>query len=98
MKSGFRFDETMQGFDLYGTLCVLQAWEMGGTAWVIDAFAEHYCMRPFSWVPDKPFISNYKMIHDRFSSRWKVDSTALGFSPDPKERGEQEKAFMTSAQ
>ena len=98
MKSGFRFDETMQGFDLYGTLCVLQAWEMGGTAWVIDAFAEHYCMRPFSWAPDKPFISNYKLIHDRFSSRWKVDSTALGFSPDPKESGEQEKAFMTSAQ
>lgn len=37
MKSGFRFDETLDGFHLYGTLCVLQAWEMGGTAWIIDS-------------------------------------------------------------
>lgn len=39
MKTGFRFDETLDGFDLYGTLCVLQTWEMGGTAWVIDSGA-----------------------------------------------------------
>ncbi len=97
LKKGFRFDESMTGFDLYGTLCVLQTWEMGGTAWVIDAPAEHYCMRPFSWHPDQLFIGNYKMLHDRYSRRWTVDSTALGMSADPEEREVQKKAFMTSA-
>ena len=94
MRSGFRFDETMEGFDLYGTLCVLQAWEMGGTAWVIDAFAEHYCMRPFTWMPDKLFISNYKWLWERFSARWRVDSTAIGLPEETVNRI----AFMTSAQ
>lgn len=97
LKSGFRFDESLTGFDLYGTLCVLQAWEMGGTAWVIDAPAEHYCMRSFGWAPDALFIQNYKMLWDRFSERWPVDSTALGMSADPDEREVQKKAFMTSA-
>lgn len=97
MKKGFRFDESLDGFDLYGTLCVLQAWEMGGTAWVIDAFCEHYCMRPFSWMPPVRFIENYKMLHDRFSSRWNLDSTALGLSSDAEERLKQIREFMTSA-
>ncbi len=39
LRKGFRFDETLDGFDLYGTLCVLQTWEMGGTAWIIDSGA-----------------------------------------------------------
>jgi len=97
LKSGFRFDESLTGFDLYGTMVVLQAWEMGGTAWVIDAPCDHYCMRSFQWHPDQLFINNYKMLHDRFSAKWKLDSTALGLSPDAKERLEQLKAFMTSA-
>lgn len=97
MKKGFRFDESLTGFDLYGTLCVLQAWEKNQTAWVIDAFCEHYCMRPFTWHPDQLFIDNYKMLHDRFSRKWKLDSTALGLSPDAEERLEQIRAFMTSA-
>lgn len=37
LRKGFRFDEDLEGFDLYGTLCVLQAAEMGGTAWIIDS-------------------------------------------------------------
>lgn len=97
MKKNFRFDETLDGFDLYGTLCVLQTWEAGGTAWVIDAFCEHYCMRPFSWSPDQNFIDNYKMLFDRYSSNWKLDSTALGLSPDAEEKLQQIRAFMTSA-
>jgi len=97
MKKGFRFDESLDSFDLYGTLCVLQAWEMGGTAWVIDAFCEHYCMRSFQWFPPEKFRQNYKMLHDRFSAKWKLDSTALGLSPDAEERLEQIRAFMTSA-
>jgi len=81
MASKFRFDESLSGFDLYGTLCVLQAWEMQGTAWVIDAYAEHYCMRPFSWRPTDEFCDNYKWLHDRYEKMMRVDSTALGLPP-----------------
>jgi hypothetical protein len=77
MAKGFRFDETMDGFDLYGTLCVLQTWERGGSAWILDCFAEHYCMRPFTWSPDDLFCKNYKWLFDRFA-KVRVDSTALG--------------------
>jgi hypothetical protein len=97
MKKGFRFDTSLDGFDLYGTLAVLQAWEMGGEAFIIDAFCEHYCLRPFTWFPPEEFRQNYKMLHDRFSAKWKLDSTALGLSPDAKERLDQIRAFMTSA-
>lgn len=98
LKSKFRFDETMDGFDLYGTLAVLQSWEIGGKAYVIDALCEHYCMRPFSWVPDERFISNYKWLFDKFNDKWRIlDSTALGLSPDAEERVKQMKQFMTSA-
>jgi hypothetical protein len=78
LKSGFRFDEALEGFDLYGTLAVLQAWEMGGSAWIIDAFAEHYCMRPFTWFPDKDFQARFKWLHERFPNALKIDSTVLG--------------------
>lgn len=77
MKKGFRFDESLDGFDLYGTLCCLQAWEKGETTWIIDAFAEHYCMRPFSWFPDDDFKERYKMLYDRFNEKFVIDSTAL---------------------
>jgi hypothetical protein len=97
LKSGFRFDESLDGFDLYGTEVVLQTWEMGSEAYVIDAFCEHYCTRSFQWSPDDKFKSNYKMLHDRFSAKWKIDSTALGLSPDATERLEQLREFMTSA-
>ena len=97
MKKKFRFDETLDSFDLYGTLCVLQSWEMGLKAYVLDLFTEHYCMRPFSWVPSQRFIENYKWLHDRYSEHWKLDSTALGLSPDAEERLEQIRKFMTSA-
>lgn len=98
LKSGFRFDETMEGFDLYGTLAVLQAWDMGGSAWCLDAFCEHYCMRPFTWKPDALFIKNYKWLFDKFNAKWKIlDSTALGLSPDAEERLQQMRQFMTSA-
>ena len=83
LKKRFRFDETLEGFDLYGTMAVLQAWEMGGTAWVIDAFAEHYCMRPFTWFPDKDFQARFKWLHERFPNALKIDSTVLGV---PKEK------------
>lgn len=78
LKTGFRFDEGLDGFDLYGTMAVLQAWEMGGTAWIIDAFAEHYCMRPFTWFPDKDFQARFKWLYERFPNAPKIDSTVLG--------------------
>jgi hypothetical protein len=82
LKKGFRFDETLDGFDLYGTLCVLQAWEMGGTAWVLDAFCEHYCMRPFSWFPDDAFKARYKWLYDMYKEKFeKIDSTVFVNKP-----------------
>jgi SAM-dependent methyltransferase len=78
MKKEFRFDEGLDGFHLYGTLCVLQAQEMGGTAWMIDAFAEHFCMRPFSWFPDEDFQRCFKWVYERFPYARRVDSTVLG--------------------
>ena len=78
MKKGFIFDEGLKGFDLYGTSCVCQAWEMGGTAWIIDAFCEHYCMRPFSWFPGKDFEESFKWIYNRFPNAKRFDSTVLG--------------------
>lgn len=79
MKKGFRFDENMQGFDLYGTLCVCQAWESGGTAWIIDAYAEHYCTRSFAWRPGKEFEDCFKWLHERFPARVaeRIDTTVL---------------------
>lgn len=86
MKKKFRFLEQMEGFDLYGTLCVLQALEQGGTSWVIDAFCEHYCMRPFSWLPDETFKSNFKWIWDKYSEFGRIDSTAIGVPEDSSEQ------------
>jgi len=98
LKTGFRFDENLDSFDLYGTLVVLQAWDMGGSAWVIDAPCFHYCMRPFSWHPDSNFIRNYKWLYDKFNAKWgTIDSTALGLSPNAEEKVRQLKQFMTSA-
>ena len=78
MKKGLRFDEGLDGFDLYGTLCVLHAWEMGGTAWIIDAYAEHYCLRPFTWIPDSSFQRNFKWLHEKYKHLKRIDSTAIG--------------------
>lgn len=82
LKKGFRFDETLKGFDLYGSLCVLQAQEMGGTAWIIDAFAEHYCMRGFDWHPDEVFKSRFKWLYQRFPNAKRIDSTVIGVPED----------------
>ena len=84
LKKKFRFDERLEGFDLYGTMAVLQAWEMGGTAWIIDAFAEHYCMRPFTWFPDEDFQTRFKWLHERFPNALKIDSTVLGVPKENK--------------
>jgi hypothetical protein len=78
LKKGFRFDETLEGFDLYGTMAVCLAWEMGGSAWVIDAFAEHYCMRSFDWMPDKKFEESFIWLHSRFPNAPRIDTTVLG--------------------
>jgi len=91
MKKSFRFDETFDGWDLYGTLCVLQAWEMGGSAFIIDAPAEHHCMRPFTWQPDDIFKRNFKRLYERFNQLGRIDSTALGVPPKEKIR------FVTNA-
>jgi len=76
MKSGFRFDEDLIGFDLYGTYACLKANEIG-SAWIIDAWAEHYCRRFFgSWEPDETFKKMFKWLYNRFPNK-KIDSTVL---------------------
>ena len=76
-KGDFRFDEGLDGFDLYGSLAVLQAEENGRGAYIIDAPAEHYCMRPFTWYPDKEFERRYKWLMRRFPNKT-INSTVLG--------------------
>ena len=76
MKSGFRFDETMEGFDLYGTYAVLRAKELG-TAWIIDPWAEHLCSRFHrGWEPNDTFMSMWKFLYTRFPGQ-KLHSTVL---------------------
>ncbi|MCD6329036.1 MAG: hypothetical protein J7M10_01590 [Candidatus Cloacimonetes bacterium] len=98
MKKGFRFDESLDGFDLYGTLCCLQAWEKGGTTWIINAFAEHYCTRSFLWWPGDDFKARYKMLYDRFSGKYgEIDSTVLASKPDMEGFIAENKRFEVSA-
>lgn len=76
MKSGFRFDEALLGFDLYGTYACLRANEIG-SAWIIDAWAEHYCTRFFGqWEPGPVFMDVWKWLYDRFPGK-RLESTVL---------------------
>jgi hypothetical protein len=76
MKTGFRFDEELVGFDLYGTYACLRANEMG-SAWIIDAWAEHYCTRFFGqWEPDEVFKDMWKWLYNRFPGK-RLESTVL---------------------
>jgi hypothetical protein len=76
MKTGFRFDEALEGWDLYGTYACLRAQEMG-TAWIIDAWAEHYCTRFHSeWEPCAVFMKMWEWLYNRFPSKY-LDSTVL---------------------
>ena len=76
MKSGFRFDEELIGFDLYGTYACLKANEMG-SAWIIDAWAEHYCTRFFGqWEPDEVFMQMWRWLYNRFPGK-RLESTVL---------------------
>ncbi len=68
MKSGFRFDEELEGFHLYGTYAALRAQEMG-TAWVIDCPPEHYAKRPFDWRPDDDFKKGWEWLKERFPNQ-----------------------------
>lgn len=76
MKSGFRFEEELIGFDLYGTYACLRASEMG-SSWIIDAWAEHYCTRFFGqWEPDEVFMQMWKWLYNRFPGK-RLESTVL---------------------
>ena len=76
MKSGFRFDEELEGFDLYGTYACLRANEMG-SAWIIDSWAEHYCSRFWGeWEPGEVFMKMWKWFYNRFPGKM-LESTVL---------------------
>ncbi|MEN6421436.1 MAG: hypothetical protein ABFD76_05755 [Smithella sp.] len=96
LKKGFRFDERLDGFDIYGTMCVLQAWERGETAWIIEAFCEHYCMRPFTWFPDEVFARRWKWLYDTYKDAPKIDSTVFGVPKDEPEILKPENMFPKS--
>jgi hypothetical protein len=80
LNQGFRFDEDLPGFDLYGTLAVCQAWEMERSAWIVSAFVEHYCTRSFDWFPGREFEDSFLWLHKRFSRTVaeRIDTTVLG--------------------
>lgn len=65
LKKDFRF-EKIEGFDLYDTYAVLRAREMGGTAWIIDCLADHYCVRSARWSPDAKFLKTWAWLKRRF--------------------------------
>ena len=76
MKSGFRFDEALKGFDLYGTYACLRANEIG-SAWIINSWAEHYCTRFFGqWEPDETFEKMWRFLYERFPGK-RLESTVL---------------------
>ena len=52
---------------------------MGGSAWIVDAFAEHYCTRKFPWYPDNIFWDSFNWLKKRFPNARRIDSTVLGF-------------------
>lgn len=97
LKKGFRFDERLDGFDIYGTMCVLQAWERNETAWIIEAFCEHYCMRPFSWFPDEVFAKRWKWLFDTYKDAPKIDSTVFGVPKNEPEILKPENMFPKAA-
>lgn len=94
MKTGFRFDESLEGWDLYGTYACLRAQEIG-TAWIIDAWAEHYCTRFHNeWEPCPVFMKMWKWLYDRFPGKY-LDSTVLVGKEQEKEFSRKNKAKIT---
>ena len=75
VKSGFRFDEGLEGFHLYGTYAALRAQEIG-TAWIINCPPEHYATRPFDWKPDDGFMKMWEWLEERFPTR-EIYSTVM---------------------
>ena len=99
MKTGFRFDEEFEGFDLYGTYACLRANEMG-SAWIIDAWAEHYCTRFFGqWDPGEVFKKMWKWLYNRFPNQ-RLESTVLVGKQQTEENqgGEEKKIKVTREQ
>lgn len=52
---GFRFDESYEGFDLYGSEICLWAQSKGYSAWAINNFVVHNTKRSWDWSPDEKF-------------------------------------------
>lgn len=75
MESGFRFDEELEGFHLYGTYAGLRGREMG-TVWVIDCSPEHYSHRAFDWRSDDNFEKAWKWLEKRFPTQ-EIYSTVM---------------------
>ena len=66
METEFRFEERLEGFDLYGTYACLRMREMGYEAYVIDNAVMHNTSRPMKWMPDEKFLSSWGWLKERF--------------------------------
>jgi len=66
MKTGFRFEEELKGFDLYGAYACLRMREMGYEAYVIDNAVMHNTSRPMKWAPDEKFLASWEWLKERF--------------------------------
>lgn len=75
LKKGFRFDEKLKYFDLYGTYAVLKGRQLG-TSWIIECPPEHYSQRPFEWKPNDNFMGMIKYLEKKFPKE-KILSTVL---------------------
>lgn len=66
METEFRFEERLEGFDLYGTYACLRMREMGYEAYVIDNAVMHNTSRPMKWTPDEKFLKSWEWLKKRF--------------------------------
>lgn len=76
VKSGFRFDEGLKGFHLYGTYAALRAQESTGTAWILDCPPEHFSQRSRVWVPDDDYKKGCEWLEERFPTQ-EIYSTVM---------------------
>ena len=67
--SGLGFEPAL-GFDFYGTDIVLQAQERGLTAWVVDAWCEHWSSTPRSGPLPPALAARLAASGAAFEARW----------------------------
>jgi len=75
LGKGFRFDERIGGFDLYGSEICLWAQKNRYSSWVINNFVVHNTKRSWDWRPDEIFMGRVKELERSYNTE--VLSTVL---------------------